>query len=126
VQLVHTPQTYVVADGLFVPPGAPDSGIAVSAELETTSAQGDSAVVTFTLLDTDGTTVLGAAQSAAVQVPPSGGATAIARATLRPLKAGSVRLWTTRAPTMCGFAFARACTRAVRACVRACVRVFLC
>ena len=72
--------------------------IAASAELETMTAGGMSAVVRFTLFDEDGSKVLATATSSATSVPGSLSGTATARATLR--TSGAVVRWSTQRPAL--------------------------
>jgi hypothetical protein len=100
VHLTHVAPLHVVRDGLFVPPGGDGSSVAVSAELESTGGAEAAALVTFTLLDTDGATVLATATSAPIAVPGAvPGGTATATATLTP-PTGSVARWSTVSPSL--------------------------
>jgi beta-galactosidase/beta-glucuronidase len=102
VHLLHVAPTHITRNGLFVPPEGDGSAIVVSAELETMSIDEESpkASVKFSIFtDASSSTAIAEVTSAAVHVPGGIDGTTIVQARLAP-PPGSIKLWTTKSPTL--------------------------
>lgn len=102
VHLEHVAPTHITRDGFFVPSEGDGSSITASVELETTAVEERkmAAKVKFTLFSgASSATSIATFTTAAISVAAAGQGTTIVTARLRP-PAGSIKLWTTKNPSL--------------------------